>query len=150
MGARLGRRLILAIFLLALAACTHPGASANGTSPPAAAPAPTEAAVDATPAPAEMPTAQLPARDKSEPGIVDYSCSTDADCAIKDVGNCCGTYPACVNRDSPTFPEQVKAQCAEKGMMGVCGFPVLSGCQCVDNRCEGVTDAPTGAGTRID
>ena len=70
---------------------------------------------------------------------VDFSCSVDADCAIKDVGNCCGTYPACVNSESPTFPEQVKAQCERDGMSSVCGFPSLSGCQCVAGRCEGVT-----------
>lgn len=70
---------------------------------------------------------------------IDFSCSVDADCAIKDVGNCCGTYPACVNADSPTFPEQVKAQCEKDGMSSVCGFPSLSGCQCVQGRCEGVT-----------
>lgn len=70
---------------------------------------------------------------------VDYSCRSDADCAIKNVGNCCGYYPACVNVDSPTFPEQVQAECAASGLSGICGFPSLTGCQCVNNRCEGVT-----------
>lgn len=69
-------------------------------------------------------------------GAVDYSCSVDADCAVKDVGNCCGYYPACVNRDSPTFPEQVRERCEAEGMMGVCGFPEITACQCVENRCE--------------
>ncbi|HEX5756756.1 MAG TPA: hypothetical protein VFY12_10450 [Arenimonas sp.] len=72
------------------------------------------------------------------PGEVDYSCKTDADCEIKNVGNCCGYYPACVNTDSPTFPEQIKAKCETEGTMSVCGFPELKGCQCVDNRCEGI------------
>lgn len=67
---------------------------------------------------------------------VDYSCTVDADCAVKNVGNCCGYYPACVNRDSPTFPEQVRERCEAEGMMGVCGFPDITACQCVDNRCE--------------
>jgi hypothetical protein len=67
---------------------------------------------------------------------VDYSCTVDADCAVKNVGNCCGYYPACVNRDSPTFPEQVRERCEAEGMMGVCGFPEITACQCVDNRCE--------------
>lgn len=73
------------------------------------------------------------APDKS--GAVDYSCREDSDCAVKDIGNCCGRYPACVNRDSPVFPEQVKAECQRKGMLGVCGFPVIAGCQCQQGRC---------------
>lgn len=67
---------------------------------------------------------------------VDFSCQVDADCAVKNVGSCCGYYPACVNVDSPTFPERVQAQCAESGMMGVCGFAEISSCQCVESRCE--------------
>lgn len=69
-------------------------------------------------------------------GGVDYRCSTDSDCAVKDVGNCCGYYPACVNHASPTFPAQVEAECAKKGMASVCGFPVVRGCACVDGRCR--------------
>jgi hypothetical protein len=88
-----------------------------------------------------------PSPDKSTtaPGDVDYTCQTNADCAVKDIGNCCGYYPACVNRNSPTFPDQVKAQCAAEGMMSVCGFPSISGCQCVDNRCEAVSGPDAGA-----
>jgi len=67
---------------------------------------------------------------------VDYSCRVDADCAVKDVGNCCGRYDACVNHDSPTFPDQVKADCAKQGMAGVCGFPVIEGCACIEGRCS--------------
>lgn len=69
-------------------------------------------------------------------GEVDFSCRTDADCAIKNVGNCCGYYPACVNIDSPTFPEAVMAQCAAEDRMAVCGFPDIAGCQCVEGRCQ--------------
>jgi hypothetical protein len=145
MGNMLARMLfVLAMAMLAGAACTHQGASAPDAvaATPAAAPAPVigdVAVADTT-----------PPRDKSEPGVVDYSCTTDADCAIKDVGNCCGSYPACVNTDSPTFPAQVKAQCVESRMSSVCGFPVLTGCQCVENRCEGVTGAQGAPGGRID
>lgn len=137
--------------LLTLSGCTGQGASAPdaGAAPVAAAPVP--AVAEVPPVVADVPVANDTAlRDKSKPGAVDYSCSTDADCAIKDVGNCCGTYPACVNSDSPTFPEQVKAQCAESGMSSICGFPVLSGCQCVDNRCEGVSDGQGAPAGRID
>ncbi|HEX7769963.1 MAG TPA: hypothetical protein VF422_08025 [Dokdonella sp.] len=74
---------------------------------------------------------------------VDYSCRVDADCAVKDVGNCCGRYDACVNRDSPTFPDQVRADCAKHGMAGVCGFPVIAGCACIEGRCS-AADRPAG------
>ncbi|HUD43853.1 MAG TPA: hypothetical protein VMR06_17850 [Dokdonella sp.] len=77
----------------------------------------------------------------STPGEVDYRCRVDADCAVKDVGNCCGRYPACVNRDSPTFPDQVAAECARTGMSGICGYPEISGCRCVEQRCAAVTDS---------
>jgi hypothetical protein len=77
---------------------------------------------------------------KAAGGQVDYTCRTDADCAVKDVGNCCGRYPACVNRESPTFPDRVKAECAKKGEMGICGFPEIKGCACVEGRCASRAD----------
>jgi hypothetical protein len=76
-----------------------------------------------------------PAAPKTASGEVDYTCKVEADCAVKDVGNCCGRYPACVNRESPTFPDRVKAECAKKGEMGICGFPEITGCACVEGRC---------------
>jgi hypothetical protein len=75
---------------------------------------------------------------------VDYSCKTDADCEVKNVGNCCGYYPACVNHDSATFPDRVKAECAKKGMMGVCGFPDIKTCGCVEGRCADATGDSVG------
>jgi hypothetical protein len=84
-------------------------------------------------APAASETATVLKKD-----AVDYSCQTAADCSIKDVGNCCGAYPQCVNKDSPTFPEKVKAQCAQQGMSSICGYPSISGCECVEGRCTGV------------
>jgi hypothetical protein len=90
--------------------------------------------------------ANAPARSGDAPALkssadeVDYTCRTDADCAVKDVGNCCGRYPACVNRESPTFPERVKAECAKKGEMGICGFPEIKGCACVEGRCASRPD----------
>lgn len=112
--------LVLLLVLPLLAACTtptSPPAGDPGLAPPSMVPGPGRAAGSITDA-------------------VDYSCTVNADCAVKNVGNCCGHYPACVNRDSPTFPEQVRERCEAEGMMGVCGFPEISACQCVDNRCE--------------
>jgi hypothetical protein len=135
-----------AVLLALLAACSAPGEVA---SPDGAAATPAVAVVadareaDAahppderlTPPPAAARKADAIAP-KLEIGTVDYACRTDADCTVKNVGNCCGYYPACVNVDSPTFPEQVKAACTASGMSSICGFPAISGCECVQGRCE--------------
>ncbi len=68
---------------------------------------------------------------------IDYSCASDADCAIKDVGNCCGAYPRCVNRDAETSPRLVVELCKQEGMVSVCGFPAISSCACVSGACVG-------------
>jgi hypothetical protein len=106
-------------------------------------PAPTPVATatpDAAPSPAAVPTpvAAQPAATPlppGVPGVVDYSCTVDADCAVKDVGNCCGYFPACVNKDSPTFPDQVRADCAARGESSICGFPEIRACRCDSGRC---------------
>jgi hypothetical protein len=110
----LARRLVLCGCLL-LAACSS------------AAPRPGELAT-----PPDAPALTAPA------DTVDYSCKSDADCAVKDVGNCCGYYPACVNTHSKTFPDKVKADCAREGRMAICGFPEIRGCACVEGRCKNV------------
>ena len=84
------------------------------------------------------PPATLPA---GGPVQIDTTCTRDADCTIKDVGNCCGYYPACVNVDSPTDPAAVKAQCAREGTMSVCGFPEISSCRCEAGQCQPGTAA---------
>lgn len=71
-------------------------------------------------------------------GEVDYSCKVDADCAIKNVGNCCGQMPACVNANSPTFPKQVREDCDREGKMSICGHPVIDACRCDAGRCQPV------------
>lgn len=113
----------------------------DGVDPSQPAPALSPPDLPTEPVEEEAPIIGVIANPASGPDAagVDYSCRTDADCTIKNVGNCCGYYPACVNVDSPTFPEQVQAECAASGLSSICGFPSLTGCQCVDNRCEGVT-----------
>lgn len=76
--------------------------------------------------------AGIPASTRTE---VDTRCSRDSDCAVKNVGNCCGYFPGCVHKDSPTFPEQVKLQCEKEGTMGICGFREIASCMCVEGRC---------------
>ncbi|AZK87692.1 hypothetical protein BO993_12335 [Xanthomonas oryzae pv. oryzae] len=95
---------------------------------------PTDAA---TPPPA-TPLPPAPAK----PTTVTTTCRTDADCTVKNVGNCCGAFPACVNVNSATDPKGVLAQCQASGMMSVCGFREISACQCVAGQCA-AQDAPT-------
>ena len=136
------RSLILLVGLaLLLAACAAPGSQADTPAAAAGETAPADPAPDGkAPDPVHRgpipgaPTLGGPAGGAG--GAVDRSCTTDADCTVKNVGNCCGYYPACVNVDSPTDPEGVQAQCAADGRMGVCGFPEISGCQCVQGTCQ--------------
>ena len=133
-----------------------PTAAADAHRPPPMQPLP----VDATKAPSQ--TTQVLVVPLSKPAsnqsplatkttatdTVDYSCRTSADCAVKNVGNCCGQYPACVNKDSRTFPDQVRAQCGKEHRMGVCGFPSISGCECVHGKCSSLTDVSGGGSVR--
>lgn len=154
--------MLMPLLLLAACAAPSPGSDAAAPEPIAAASAPTEA--QGAPAQPDVPTAirqrTKPAPPMSDPlpaerapevkpsppspsvrapgttGKVDASCKTDADCTVKNVGNCCGYYPACVNVNSPTDPAGVQAQCAKSGMASVCGFAEISACQCVQGQCQ--------------
>lgn len=119
--------LILSLATWMLAACAAPASVSPVTD---------STAVETAARPAPPMSKPYPARPVSQPVTVDYSCRSDNDCAVKDVGNCCGTMPACVNKDSPTDPQAVRAQCAASGQMGICGFQEISSCQCVNSRCE--------------
>lgn len=122
---RLLPALLSCLFLFAMAGCAAPASPEGGAGnpPPASTPSP-------------KPTGgNLPPREAGAV-TVDYTCRTSADCAVKNVGNCCGAMPACVNKDSPTDPQGVQAQCAASGRMSVCGFAEVTACQCVSGRCE--------------
>lgn len=131
-----------------------PVPAAVDTPPPTAGPTP--AAGDTMPVAGPQPVPP-PARGRKPPPQMsdplppeqlrqavqlDRSCRTDADCTVKNVGNCCGAYPACVNRNSPTDPAAVQAQCQREGRSSVCGFKEVSGCQCVQGQCQDVSDGP--------
>lgn len=73
-----------------------------------------------------------------DPLDLDTGCRVDSDCEVKNVGNCCGYFPACVNKDAQPDPGAVQARCAELGMASVCGFREIQACTCVENRCEAV------------
>lgn len=138
---------IAALLVAGLVACAAPVGTPKGneasapTSPTpaqgaakASAPAPaTPVTPPAAPAPEAAPgTGTVPA----SPIKVDTGCRTNTDCAVKNVGNCCGYAPACVNVNSPTDPQGVQAECARSGRMSVCGFREISACQCVKGQCE--------------
>lgn len=137
-------RIGILILALSLTACSAPAPSPetpqaatttpapSAPQPPKTAPAPT---APMTPAPAEHVGS-------ANPMAPDRSCRTDADCAVKDVGNCCGRFPLCVNKDAQVDPAAVRAQCAKDGMASTCGFQEVGGCQCVQGRCENL---PSGA-----
>lgn len=147
---------LLLPFALLLGACAAPPAGgehaghdmrADREAAPARAASPAQPAAPATPAPAPRPA---PSRDEAprmsdptpatpvagrDPATVNRSCRTDADCVVKDVGNCCGYFPACVNTDAKTDPAAVKAQCAARGMASTCGFAEISACTCSAGQC---------------
>ena len=112
--------LALPLLLMLLAACSSSSSTGTAQPPP-------------------------PGTDKPALGQIDTRCRSNADCAVKNVGNCCGAMPACVNRDSPTNPQAVQAQCQAKGMMGLCGFREISACQCDNGQC---VEAPAANGLR--
>ena len=112
--------LALPLLLMLLAACSSSSSTGTAQPPP-------------------------PGTDKPALGQIDTRCRSNADCAVKNVGNCCGAMPACVNRDSPTDPQAVQAQCQAKGMMGLCGFREISACQCDNGQC---VEAPAANGLR--
>jgi hypothetical protein len=107
------------------------------------------AAAPSTPAQGERPAPRmsdpLPPRVVPSPVELDYSCNVDNDCTVKDVGNCCGAFPACVNKDSPTDPAAVKAECARRGEMSSCGFREVDQCGCRQGRC---VEVPASAPVR--
>ena len=122
-------RLFALLLALSLAACAAPSASAPDAGQPPAARAPAPVPDDGTAAGhGQVPT-------------LDTSCRVDSDCTVKDVGNCCGTFPACVNVDSPADPRAVMAECQRSGMASVCGFREIQACACVASRCEAVDTA---------
>ena len=65
-----------------------------------------------------------------------YVCESDADCVVKNIGNCCGMFLACVNQDYTPDLDAVSAACEREGRSSVCGFQEPAGCVCVNRRCK--------------
>merc|ERR1711862_93786 len=68
-------------------------------------------------------------------GVNDISCTTHSDCMVKNVGNCCGAYPMCVNHEFQPDLNAVDAFCASSMMMAICGWSVIDACACVEGSC---------------
>jgi hypothetical protein len=119
----------LAVGLSLLSACAVP-ATTDATPP-----------MTATKPPPRMSRPLPPTRVVEAPRI-DNSCKSDTDCTVKNVGNCCGEMPACVNKDTPVDPAAVQSQCARDGRMGVCGFRPISACRCNAGACEASSGNP--------
>lgn len=110
-------RILLPLLLVALSAC------ATGAPP-------------STPGHSGHDEGAQPTSGLQAHSALDLRCERDSDCAVKDIGNCCGRYLACVNVDSPTDPAAVARECADKDLGGICGWPDISACACVDGRCQ--------------
>lgn len=134
---RIGCPLLLLVVLTS--GCAAPSAA---TSAPESDPAP-PVAQEQMPPPRQVPPmgGPLPAERVPSPVPLDTACTVDADCAVKNVGSCCGAMPACVHKDSPTDPAAVQAECARKGLASTCGFREISACTCQDGRCRDASGA---------
>ena len=110
--------MLAAAVVIVAAACTAPDV-AGGASPGTAPPAPDAVAV--------------------VPATPDLACKVAGDCAVKNVGNCCGYFPACVSKDSPVDPEAVRAECARTGTSSLCGWQDIQSCDCVQGQCRART-----------
>jgi hypothetical protein len=136
---RLHGRLVFALLAFALTACAAPQSPQQTlASTDSEAPADAMAPAPGTPDLRKLKVrtgGPLPPQVLPEPVKLDYHCTSAADCAVKDIGNCCGAYPACVNKDSPTDPAAVQAQCAKQGRVAACGFQPIDACSCTQGQC---------------
>ena len=136
------------LIVLMLSACSVDSATQEAVSSKQPEPAQQARVVETRqPEPAKQtPAAPIAATGSDAAPASDISCAVDADCEVKDMGNCCGRMPACVNRAVVPDPAAVQAECARRGESGICGFQELSGCTCVASRCVGVPGTGNGDG----
>ena len=126
---------IACFMLLLLSACTSaPAAFVSSDAPLVSASSPDPATVP-------LPSSTTPSSLAADPGAVSRACKVDADCAVKDVGSCCGKHPACVNKDAATDPNAVRAQCQKEHRVGVCSMEAIGGCSCEQGQCRNINAA---------
>jgi hypothetical protein len=135
-------RAVLIAVLLWVAGCASPPA------PDETAPADTPTAMESAPAaPAGVDSAASPL---PELPALNLRCQTDADCTVKNIGNCCGYLPACVNKASPTAPDLVLARCAASSEEPICDHPMIYACLCEQGICRADPSAGPGDGAILD
>ena len=140
----LSRLLLLAALAIALAGCPQTAPPVHGDAAPAEHPVMPAPAPPVRHKPAPRMGGPLPAQVVPQPVKLDYSCRADSDCSVKNVGSCCGTYTACVNKDSPADPDAVRAQCAKEGRVSSCAIRNITHCGCQQGRCAAQERAPVG------
>jgi len=74
---------------------------------------------------------------KKNDNSIDYTCVKNSDCVIKNVYNCCGAYPKCVNKNAIINSNFASQNCSKEGFDSICGFPSIDSCQCINSKCEG-------------
>ncbi len=94
----------------------------------------------------DSPAAKPPVASAVAPSL---ACQTASDCIVKNVGNCCGYYPACVHKDQSVDPEAVQTRCTAEGKSSICGFPEISACACVESRCVSSGTGNSGGDPRL-
>ncbi|MBD3252442.1 hypothetical protein GF386_01800 [Candidatus Pacearchaeota archaeon] len=59
---------------------------------------------------------------------LDVKCSSNDDCLVKNIENCCGYYPKCINKTAILNPEIVRNLCNERNE--TCHNIVITYCRC--------------------
>eukprot|EP00584_Thalassiosira_punctigera_P012256 CAMPEP_0172563668 /NCGR_PEP_ID=MMETSP1067-20121228/101467_1 /TAXON_ID=265564 ORGANISM="Thalassiosira punctigera, Strain Tpunct2005C2" /NCGR_SAMPLE_ID=MMETSP1067 /ASSEMBLY_ACC=CAM_ASM_000444 /LENGTH=114 /DNA_ID=CAMNT_0013354159 /DNA_START=34 /DNA_END=374 /DNA_ORIENTATION=+ len=74
----------------------------------------------------------------SEPPAIETSCATNTDCAVKNVGNCCGSYLQCANKDFTPDLNATAEWCKANDIESECGWIDIRACVCEGGSCAGV------------
>lgn len=136
------RLALLASLAVALAGCPQATPPVQGD--PASAEPATSTPAPASERPAPRMSGPVPQQRVPQPVKLDDSCRADSDCAVKNVGSCCGAFPACVNANSPADAAAVQAQCAKEGRVSSCGYRAVKSCGCRQNHCVPKDKVPVG------
>ncbi len=69
---------------------------------------------------------------------INYSCSSNTDCVIQDIKNCCGSYPKCTNANAIVNTSLVEELCKNQSTTS-CNVPTINSCKCQYKKCVGVS-----------
>ncbi len=69
---------------------------------------------------------------------LNYSCNFNFECKIKDIHDCCGYYPECVNSNAKVDPDFVDRICGKE--VRLCPLGVFTSdttsCKCINKKCQ--------------